>query len=218
MVEENSNKTAFIVCCKHLPERTLVFDCVSAIKKFHPDCDIVVVDSDSEDKSYLDELRKDGVIIEDVKNKNYEYGATVYAFNKYKDSYKNYVFIQDSVFLNKPYDFKPCDERNIVVHNIYPAGWERDLEAREWAVQYAWDQSLGHLPEPREIVNQNMFAISAKLMEEVLNSSSFKNWKAPNCKVGSRAWEKIWQVVFEDNKVNKVHQRDLITKIDVVRD
>lgn len=215
MFNQGSKKTACVICCKHIKERTLVFDCVDSIKKFHPECDIIVVDSDSKDKSYLEELRQDEIITEDIKNKNYEYGATVYVFNKYKDSYKNYLFIQDSLVLNKPCDFKCCNERNIVVGWIYPTGWEKDLEAREWAEQYAWDHTQGHLPEPKEIINHNTFAISANLMGEVVDSSSFKNWKPPNCKVGSRAWERIWQIVFQDNKVKKIHQRELYTKISI---
>jgi hypothetical protein len=93
-------KMIFIIPCKY-NEYCLVEECVSSIKKYHPEDMIVVVDSDSEDKSYFKRL-PDTVVVEDIANKNYEAGAFWYVTEKYISDY--YILLQDSMILKKNID------------------------------------------------------------------------------------------------------------------
>ena len=99
----------FVVPCKYNQESGfLVFNCVESIRNNHPDADIYVVDSDSDDISYLQELKEDyGIIPLDVKNKNYSKARSYFdkldptfehqlIFNPLKISLINWSDISDS--------------------------------------------------------------------------------------------------------------------------
>jgi hypothetical protein len=73
---------------------TVLLETIDGLKKYYSEFDIVVVDSDSDNKQGFDMVPSD-VIIEYAQNKNWELGAWVYAYNKYND-YQVYMFIQDS--------------------------------------------------------------------------------------------------------------------------
>lgn len=197
----------FVVCCRYSEKHNYVFWCVDAIRKHHPGSDIVVVDSDSEDKSYLDKLEEAGVIVEDAKNTSYETGAWLHAFDKYKDSYQNFMFLQDSMQLACSLPFSVLSEGGILVHETQNVGWDNDAPAREWAEQ-SYDSTAGDFPETKAVVMHNSFGISSSVMRKVLNSSAFKRWKSPDCKAGSCAWERIWQIVFDENNVTKLCLRE----------
>ena len=91
----NKNRI-FIIPCFFNGSNTSIFNCVDSILKFYKNPKIVVVDSNSPDKSYFKELIKKKVTILDVKNKNYDTGAYWIGFTKYND-YENYYFLQDSI-------------------------------------------------------------------------------------------------------------------------
>jgi hypothetical protein len=94
------SKSIFIVPCYFDGTNKAVFDCVSSILKHHPDDDILIVDSDSPDRSYF-ELKNinDHVNIFDIANKNYDAGAYWRGFKAFPD-YDFYYLIHDSVKLN----------------------------------------------------------------------------------------------------------------------
>jgi len=69
----------FVIPCKYNPKFPFVIDLVKSIRKFHPTEKIVIVDSDSDDKSYFSALEKYNVIIEDIGNKNWMVGAYWYS-------------------------------------------------------------------------------------------------------------------------------------------
>jgi hypothetical protein len=87
-------KSRLAVISTKNPNSTLL-ECISGLKNYYPEFDIIVVDSDSTIKNTF-ELIDNDVIIEYAANKNWELGAWVYAYNKY-NNYKEYMFIQDSV-------------------------------------------------------------------------------------------------------------------------
>jgi len=74
---------------------TVLLETISAVQKYYPEFDIVVVDSDSTQKEMFIHVPSD-VIIEYAENKNWEFGAWKFAFQKY-NHYKVYMFIQDSL-------------------------------------------------------------------------------------------------------------------------
>jgi len=80
------------------PSENVLSKTIENIKFFYPEFDIVIIDSDSDDKTNYLQV-PDDCIIEYAKNKNWELGAWYYAFNKY-NNYKVYMFIQDSLIPN----------------------------------------------------------------------------------------------------------------------
>lgn len=96
---------------------------IEQIKYFYDEFDIVIIDSDSEDKSTFHSVPED-CIIEYCKNKNWELGAWVYAFNKY-NTYKVYMFIQDSLIPNDRIDL---DKNNFDTGTIYTCTYHSKLQ------------------------------------------------------------------------------------------
>jgi glycosyltransferase involved in cell wall biosynthesis len=58
----------FVIPCKYNQKFPFIIELVESIRKHHPVEKIVVVDSDSNDKTYFSSLSKYDVIVEDVKN------------------------------------------------------------------------------------------------------------------------------------------------------
>jgi len=91
----------FIVPCKYNP-LCLIENSIESIRKLYPTTKILVVDSNSDDKSYVKKLEQYDIIFADIKNPNYESGAFWYAVDKYKEDF--YIVMQDSVILNNLID------------------------------------------------------------------------------------------------------------------
>jgi len=100
----------FIIPSKYVPTSPL-FQCIDTITHFHPNEKILVVDSYSDDDSYLKSCKeRDNVIVSQYKNKHYECGALYYAYKEFPDE-PYYALIQDSVFLNASWEEFLCDDR-----------------------------------------------------------------------------------------------------------
>jgi hypothetical protein len=93
-------KQLFVIPCRFSRKNQQIFECLGSIKKSNPNADIVIVDSDSEDKSYMLQIsRHEGIQVLDCKNKHYDTGAYWKAFDLYPD-YDFYFFIHDSLSVN----------------------------------------------------------------------------------------------------------------------
>lgn len=93
----------FVIPCKFNQNKPFIFECVDSIKKFHPSEKIIVVDSESEDKSYFCKIENDNVTILDIKNKNYVIGAFWSAVDKYEDN--DVYLLHDSMILKNNISF-----------------------------------------------------------------------------------------------------------------
>tara|TARA_Y100000310_G_scaffold341714_1_gene441761 strand:- start:663 stop:1364 length:702 start_codon:yes stop_codon:yes gene_type:complete len=99
----------FIIPCKFtaVPEgfkKSYVARSVASIKIYHPDEKILVVDSDSDDVSYLEHLKKiPNVIAVDAKNKNWLDGALWHAYENYPDE-AWYCVLQDTITIKHTFD------------------------------------------------------------------------------------------------------------------
>lgn len=94
----------FVIPCKYNPKFPFVIDLVKSIRKFHPTEKIVIVDSDSDDKSYFSALEKYNVTIEDIGNKNWMVGAYWYAYKKYPNE-EFYFFLHDSMIVKSNLEY-----------------------------------------------------------------------------------------------------------------
>jgi len=89
----------FVLPCKYI-SFCQINQAVAAIREYHPNEKILVVDSDSEDKSYFESLIPYDVIVADIANQHYESGAFWYAVDQYPNE-PHYVVMQDSIVFNK---------------------------------------------------------------------------------------------------------------------
>jgi hypothetical protein len=94
-------KKLFVILTRN---SNFVIDCVESILKYHPDDDIIIVDSDSDDLSYVSKLKSKIKKINLIKNKNFMDGAIWYTYENYTN-YTNYAFLQDSTELLTNIDF-----------------------------------------------------------------------------------------------------------------
>lgn len=87
-----------IACYKKYGDNTII-ECVNSIRASNPSMEILIVDSDSEDKSYFENVSNyEKVSVLDVKNKNYDTGAYWCAYRSRKDV-DYFFFIQDTVMV-----------------------------------------------------------------------------------------------------------------------
>jgi len=87
----------FIIPCKATKTARFIYDLVKSIRQFHDEEKIVIIDSDSSDKSYFELANQyKNVAIEDIANKNWMVGAYWTGYKKYKDEDDFFYFMHDS--------------------------------------------------------------------------------------------------------------------------
>ena len=72
-------KSMFVIPTKN---SGYIENCIKSIRDVGHTEDICVVDSNSEDKSYFDHIKKYNVIIEDISNINYVDGAIWHCYDR----------------------------------------------------------------------------------------------------------------------------------------
>lgn len=94
----------FIIPCKFKQDNPVIYRCIESINKFSPTSTILLVDSDSDDKSYLARCKTyKNVCVSDIKNNGYVEGALWHAYSSFR-SEKWYFIIHDSVYLTQCLD------------------------------------------------------------------------------------------------------------------
>lgn len=86
-----------IMPCKYDATRPVVQRAVQTARQFLPSERVCVVDSNSSDKSYFDDVRSIGAEVLDIGNLNYDTGAYWSAIKKYPDE-EFYFLIHDSCY------------------------------------------------------------------------------------------------------------------------
>lgn len=107
----------FVVACYFDGSNKMIYSCVNSIRYFHPDSEIMIVDSNSPDRSYFELSKMEKISIIDCKNKNYDTGAYWIAFNN--SSYDYYYFLQDSIVLKSPLFYTM--ENRLMILRYFPS-------------------------------------------------------------------------------------------------
>lgn len=105
----------FVIPCKYSKKHNYIIELTNQIRQFHPDEEIVVIDSKSEDKSYFKDISIYNVIIEDINNTNYDIGAYWHAFTKYPDR-PFYYFMHDSMKVKANLDYMKNNDLTILCY------------------------------------------------------------------------------------------------------
>ena len=69
-----NTKKIFVIACYYDGSNAAIFECVKSIQKHYKSAKIVVVDSNSPDKTYFQRLKEKKVTVYNAKNKNYDTG------------------------------------------------------------------------------------------------------------------------------------------------
>ena len=137
-------RSLFVVPCKNVAGRSVVVECVRRIRLHHPDTSIVVVDSDSDDKTYFAEVEDAGAQVDDVKNLFYATGAQRHAYDNYRAEI--FHFIGDSIWLNAPLpDPDPLLTVRWFSGARHPWGWDRNgVDLAVWGAPHL--ERMGVVP------------------------------------------------------------------------
>jgi hypothetical protein len=197
--------------CENESHTSLALNCVKSIKKYYPDSEIVVVDSNSPDKSHIDKLKEYDCIISDLKNVNYEAGAIWDTYNKFNK--KTYVFLQDSmVLLGNIDEFLVKDY--VVLGNIYSNWFGCDDRTIKWIKENVSKTKYQTAPENFNMVQYNSMIISRDILDKFKSKNLDKI--LPIDKVGSSGMERIFGIALtlEGHPISKETQlpQNLINK------
>lgn len=198
------NKIVFIISCK---ESNFIYECIDSIKNnYGSDVDIVIVDSCSADKKYFELKEKhSNLLIEDICNKNYECGAILHGFKKY-NQYEKYVFIQDALrFKEKIEDLENLEDDTVLLFGDRHknTGWTLDVQAKTHF--HHRNPTFPSVDGDFAMAEWNSFCINKNTFEKIINSEIFVSATIPDDKMGSRAWERVWGVIFLKNNVKAKH-------------
>lgn len=199
--------TIFCIPCKYLKNKSYILDCVSNLRKYHPDDDILVIDSFSEDDSYLKVLKENYSIIEDnFKNSHWIDGVIWYTYKNYKR--KKYCFIHDSLIIGKNIDnyikydltvygyFRSCfmpysDD----LHAKGIIGLESDQDSLNWISENLKKINIESIPYFDGVFGE-MFNISREILEYIY-ITGWPNVFLPNNKKQGEQMERMWGMIFK---------------------
>jgi len=111
----------FIIPSKYT-ERSPIFICLDAIFQFHPNERTIIYDSNSDDKTYIEKVKKyPNVIVSDYINPHRGAGSLWKAYEEYPNEHF-YFLMQDSMLLKKSFDKFLYDDKtwNLMYFNEGP--------------------------------------------------------------------------------------------------
>lgn len=94
----------FVIACKFNQEHPFILQLVNDIRQYHPNEKILVVDSNSSDKTYFQALSEFKVLVEDIGNENWMIGAYWHAYKKFPNE-EYYFFLHDSMRVKANLDY-----------------------------------------------------------------------------------------------------------------
>lgn len=194
----------FVIPCKYT-SNSPILDCVKSIRKHYPDDLIVVVDSDSDDKSYFDLIEKYNVTIEDIANKNFLDGALWYCYEKYTTEDFFYL-VQDSMKIKMNFDYVE-DEDFTCISSFPNTCWAENFEGGSRAqiefVKEALSETNYSYLGP-EIDWQPVFGISFFISRNLMDKLKTNNMHKylPTNKMEMEASERVWGMVMHQEGIN----------------
>jgi hypothetical protein len=210
----------FIIPCKFDKENPIIIDCVNAIIQHHPDAKIAVIDSDSEDRGYKNDLDSK-VIFYDVHNKHYALEAYRIGFEDNKDE-DFYYCMHDSLILQQNISFVEQDDLTVIrwwTCPPEPTDFDHDngVSMSVWADEQMKVHVGYGFPEEHMGIFGPMFYCSNKVMTDLSNSGIFDI--LPNRKIESCTTERITGVVltnlgYDVTKAIQGRMRELVAEYD----
>lgn len=183
-----------VIPCHYDPTRPMVQRCVASARRFMPDERVLVVDCQSPDQSYLEELPQD---VERIYGANhFETGAWWAAYRQFPNE-RFFFCVHDSCeFLAPMYFVKDWK----VGRMMGPSGW---WGAKPHHMDWAAQQMRQHCPRLlAEIAATEDFVCTVGCMlfvwREVLDRLAYYDFDkvVPESKLGSQAMERAWGIAL----------------------
>jgi hypothetical protein len=175
-------KELFIILAK---ESDYVINCVNSVKKFHPLSDILIIDSDSNDKSYFKHVESNVSYIADIKNKHFMDGAIWHTYKNYSN-FTNYIFLQDSTEILKNIEFAFNE-------NVYSIQYFYDtIDISRDSLILPLLKKYTNLDLPANITGMfgPMMACPREFLDNAINIRM--DMVLPTNKVSSMSMERVW--------------------------
>ena len=197
----------FVVPCKYI-EQSTIRECVDSILKYHPEEKVMIVDSFSEDDSYLKQFKDyERVDIFDQKNSEYPPGALIKVMKSCDE--KSYTLIHDSTVMLSSIQSFIDDEVE-----ARPFWWY--VEAFPWFAHQPWvgkyiidvlNKSKYEIPDMQKqfyAVPFHHCTITNSMAKKILDSGIGDNFYLRN-KWDDHAWQRLLGIIFaqENYPANK---------------
>lgn len=200
----------FIIPCKYHQQTNLLQECIDSIKKYHPEELIVIVDSASEDTSYIEHVSKiKNVVVLEEPNTNYIVGALWKAYQAFPDEH-HYILIHDSMKINNALTkFLEDDQTYSFLYFVQePQAADQPVIDRFVGPNYA------HTPGyPMVGVFGTACIIKNTLMKKFIVNNLHKTFLPVNkteCMVSERAMGVLFALEGIDPIENSIEQKDII--------
>jgi len=134
---------------------------------------ICIIDSDSDDLTNYIKIKNAFPFVEIyfIKNKNYEYGAWKYAYSIYPN-YDIYIFLQDSIIINKKIPFNIIDDYNAYIFHNYE-GYESHLSIKDAGINNIKNSGLNYsdiVDKSFCVAQHNSFIVNNYMIKNILET------------------------------------------------
>lgn len=173
-----------VFACRNVEGRSWIREAVERAHTHMPNEKVVVVDSDSPDKSYFGEV--DAEVL-DVANACYETGAWWTAFEAFPDE-DYFFFLHDNLFIQEPIERKPF---------FTPATFEGWFGCQGHHVEQTKNMcaQVGlTIPHPFHSCLGSMFGCERSLLTKLAMSDMSR--LRPTDRTGSQVMERIWGIAW----------------------
>jgi len=169
---------------------------------------IICVDSDSDNFETYEIVKKSYPLVEIhmVKNKNYEYGAYKYAYNKYPN-YDIYICIQDTFIINKKIDVSCVNDSHCWTYPYKNGFWDKRAELdgikllKEANLEWKKSKSF-------RLAQHCSFIVSQKVMCDICKTFKY----LPIDKHNSCLYERLFGIYFTIKKINVMPLKGYVRK------
>lgn len=174
---------------------------------------ICVIDSDSDDFTVYNIIKKYYPFVEVhfTKNKNYEYGAYKYAYNKYP-YFDIYVCIQDTFILEKDLNIDLVSDNQCYINYrscIYKDWYENRMKKGIITLLNNCNLDYKDLIDTQyNLATHNSFIVNNFIMKNIF--TNLKN--APVNKYQSICYERLFGLYFTIKKINTIDLRPYFIK------
>lgn len=209
-----------ICICSKFPNQQL-YTCIRELYKHQISSqhryEIHVVDSDSDDMMYYDEVTKDfpDVHLHMIENKHYEYGAWNYIVNLYP-AFDVYFCIQDSTIIHRGIDLTPIDNTTVYTFH-HCSGFYHHMEIKPLGLSILNRGPLDYQPYvdyPFNLAQHCSFIVNNSIIKNM-----FSELKVPPVnKEGSCCYERIFGIYFLSKNIHTIDLYNYMNKIHGDRD
>jgi hypothetical protein len=210
-----------LICISSKYPNPYLYNCIDELYKHQINSQdkykIHVVDSDSDNLMYYDKIAQDfpEVEIHMIKNKNYEYGAWKYIYDKYP-SFDIYFCIQDTTIVYKYIDLNKIDEKTVYTF-YHHSGYYSDLKIKEKGIENLKDSGLNYhsiIDTNFNLAQHSCFIVNNKIINNIFTHLTI----LPIDKDGSCFYERNLGIYFLDKSIQTINLYDFMHKINGGRD